>query len=83
MVFEIKDDCSRSQVANLAWPAEDTVGAWECVARGIDAFGLPRMLLSDNSLAFSGKHHNMVVLLEKNLARLGITAITEVVKISV
>ena len=76
VVFEIKDDCSRSQVANLAWPAEDTAGAWECVARGIDAFGLPRMLLSDNSLAFSGKHHNMVVLLEKNLARLGIIAIT-------
>ena len=72
----IKDDCSRTQVANLAWPAEDVDGAWECVARGIDAFGLPQMLLSDNSLAFSGKLHHMVVMLEKNLARLGINAIT-------
>ena len=42
VVFELKDDCSRAQIANLAWPAEDTAGAWECVARGIDAFGLPQ-----------------------------------------
>ena len=76
VVFEVKDDCSRAQVANLAWPAEETAGAWECVARGIDGFGLPRMLLSDNSLAFTGKRHNVVVLLEKNLARLGIKTIT-------
>ena len=76
VVFEIKDDCSRAQIANLAWPEEDTAGAWECVARGIDAFGVPQMLLSDNSLAFSGKLHHMVVLLEKNLVRLGIKAIT-------
>ena len=76
VVFELKDDCSRTQIANLAWPAEDVEGAWECVARGIDAFGLPHMLLSDNSLAFSGKLHHMVVRLEKNLARLGIQAIT-------
>jgi len=76
VVFELKDDCSRTQIANLAWPAEDVEGAWECVARGIDAFGLPHMLLSDNSLAFSGKLHHMVVMLEKTLARLGIQAIT-------
>lgn len=75
-VFEIKDDCSRSQIANLAWPTEDTAGAWECLARGIDAFGRPLMVLSDNSLAFTGKHHNRIVLVEKNLARLGIQLIT-------
>ena len=87
VVFELKDDCSRTQIANLAWPAEDVEGAWECVARGIDAFGLPHMLLSDNSLAFSGKLHHMVVMLEKTLARLGIQASRpwpgEVVKFSV
>ena len=75
-VFEIKDDCSRTQVANLAWPGEETIGAWECVARGIDDFGCPRLFLTDNSLAFSGKLHHTVVLLEKNLIKLGIKPIT-------
>jgi hypothetical protein len=75
-VFEVKDDCSRCQMANLAWPAEETTGAWECLARGIDDYGVPYMVLSDNSLAFTGKHHNRVVLVEKNLARLGIQLIT-------
>lgn len=76
VVFEVKDDCSRTQIANLAWTAEDTMGAWECLARGIDAFGKPYLLLSDNSLAFSGKLHNTIVLVEKNLIRLGIKPIT-------
>jgi transposase InsO family protein len=76
VVFEVKDDCSRTQIANLAWPAEDTEGAWECLAGGIDAFGKPGMVLSDNSLAFSGKLHHTMVQLEKNLAELKIKAIT-------
>jgi len=75
-VFEIKDDCSRTQIANLAWAAEDTLGAWECLARGIDEFGLPYLVLADNSLAFTGKHQQRVVLVEKNLAALGIKLIT-------
>jgi transposase InsO family protein len=32
VIFEVKDDCSRAQIANLAWTAEDTMGAWECLA---------------------------------------------------
>jgi transposase InsO family protein len=76
VVFELKDDCSRTQIANLAWTAEDAMGAWECLARGIDEFGKPRLLLSDNSLAFSGKLHNRIVLTEKNLIALGIKPIT-------
>jgi leucine-zipper of insertion element IS481/Integrase core domain len=75
-VFEVKDDCSRTQIANLAWTAEDTMGAWECLARGIDEFGKPYLLLSDNSLAFSGRAHNRIVLAEKNLMALGIKPIT-------
>jgi transposase InsO family protein len=76
VVFEVKDDCSRAQIANLAWTAEDAMGAWECLARGIDEFGKPHLLLSDNSLAFSGKLHNTIVLVEKNLIALGIKPIT-------
>jgi transposase InsO family protein len=76
VVFEVKDDCSRTQIANLGWTAEDAMGAWECLARGIDEFGKPHLLLSDNSLAFSGKLHNQIVLVEKNLIALGIKPIT-------
>jgi transposase len=76
VVFEVKDDCSRTQIANLAWTAEDTMGAWECLARGIDEFGKPHLLLSDNSLAFSGRINNTMVLVEKNLIALGIKPIT-------
>jgi transposase-like protein len=76
VVFEVKDDCSRAQIANLAWTAEDGMGAWECLARGIDKFGPPRLLLSDNSLAFSGKAHGRIVLVERNLLALGIKPIT-------
>ena len=76
VIFEVKDDCSRTQIANLAWTAEDTMGAWECLARGIDAFGKPRLLLSDNSLAFTGKAYNKIVLVERNLMALGIKPIT-------
>jgi Integrase core domain len=71
VVFEVKDDCSRTQIANLAWTAEDTLGAWECLARDIDEFGKPRLLLSDNSLAFSGKRHNTIVLVEEKPAGVG------------
>jgi transposase InsO family protein len=76
VVFEVKDDCSRAQIANLGWTSEDALGAWECLARGIDDFGKPRLLLSDNSLAFTGKAHNRIVLVEKNLMALGIKPIT-------
>lgn len=76
VIFEVKDDCSRTQIANLAWTAEDTMGAWECLARGIDAFAKPHLLLSDNSLAFTGKAYNKIVLVEKNLIALGIKPIT-------
>ena len=76
VVFEVKDDCSRTQIGNLAWTAEDTMGAWECLARGMDVFGKPRLLLSDNSLAFTGKAQNKIVLVEKNLIALGIKPIT-------
>src|SRR5215216_2434056 len=76
VIFEVKDDCSRTQIANLAWTAEDTLGAWECLARGIDDFGMPHLLLSDNSLAFTGKAHDRIVLVEKNLIALGVKPIT-------
>lgn len=75
VVFEIIDDHSRYHVAGLAWPCEDTEGAWKALSTGIDNYGKPRMVLSDNGLAFTGRRVGKRVLFEKNLAALGIKLI--------
>jgi hypothetical protein len=72
VIFELKDDCSRYLLEERAWPREDTLGAWTCLAAAISRYGRPRLLLSDNSLAFTGHHRHLVVLFEQNLIRLGI-----------
>ena len=41
VVFELLDDHSRYQVGNLAWPAEDTIGAWKCLSTAINHYGRP------------------------------------------
>lgn len=45
------------------------------MTRAIDRYGQPRIALSDNGLAFTGRFVNTYVLFEKNLARLGIKLI--------
>jgi transposase InsO family protein len=75
-VFELIDDHSRYEVATLAWPTEDTAGAWECISRAMHTYGRPRMLLSDNGLAFTGKHMGFTVMFETNLSKLGVKTIT-------
>jgi transposase InsO family protein len=76
VVFQLIDDHSRYEVATLAWPAEDTAGAWECAAAAIRRYGKPRMLLSDNGLAFTGKRMGFTVMFEDNLRLLGVKSIT-------
>jgi transposase InsO family protein len=75
VVFEILDDHSRYNVDALAWPQENTEGAWTAMTRAIGRYGPPRMVLSDNGLAFTGRRVNSQVLFEKNLARLGVKLI--------
>src|SRR4051794_1963862 len=75
VVFEILDDHSRYNVEALAWPQENTEGAWTAMTRAISRYGTPRMVLSDNGLAFTGRRVNSQVLFEKNLARLGVKLI--------
>jgi transposase-like protein len=75
VVFEIKDDRTRYLVDVRAWPQEDTLGAWTSLSQAISRYGKPRMVLSDNSLAFTGRRVNRVVLVEKNLIALGIKPI--------
>jgi transposase InsO family protein len=76
VIFQLIDDHSRYEVATLAWASEETAGAWECAARAIRIYGKPRMLLSDNGLAFSGSRMGFTVLFENNLRALGVKPIT-------
>ncbi len=76
VVFEILDDHSRYMVDSMAWPSETTEGAWTTMTRAITRYGAPRMVLTDNGLAFTGRHRmSSQVLFEKNLARLGVKLI--------
>jgi len=75
VVFEILDDHSRYNLDSLAWPSETTEGAWTAMTRAIARYGNPRMVLTDNGLAFTGRRVNTRVLFEKNLARLGVKLI--------
>ncbi|WP_280443489.1 IS481 family transposase [Nocardia brasiliensis] len=76
VIFQLTDDHSRYELTDLAWPREDTEGAWRCVSTAIERYGQPRMILSDNGLSFTGKHIGIMVSFERNLARLGIKLIT-------
>lgn len=77
VVFEILDDHSRYMLDSMAWPGETTEGAWTAMTRAIGRYGAPRMVLTDNGLAFTGRRvdSRMRVLFEKNLARLGVKLI--------
>jgi transposase InsO family protein len=75
VVFEVLDDHSRYMVDSLAWPSETTEGAWTTMTRAVGRYGAPRMVLTDNGLAFTGRRVDSRVLFEKNLARLGIKLI--------
>lgn len=74
-VFQILDDHSRYEVGNLVWPAENTAGAWAAITAAMGRYGVPRMVLSDNGLAFTGRRLKMKVLFETNLALAGIKLI--------
>ena len=52
------------------------MGAWECLARGIDAFGKPRSVAVRQLAGLHRQGHNKIVLVERNLMVLGIKPIT-------
>jgi transposase InsO family protein len=76
VVFELVDDHSRAAVDLLAAPAETAQGAWTCLLRAIERYGLPTRLLSDNGTALSGARRGWVSSFEQGLRALAITPIT-------
>lgn len=56
-VFDVLDDCTRMLVACHAAPAETTDAAITAIRRAVTDHGAPAIVLSDNGLAFTSRHH--------------------------
>ncbi|UKD57218.1 IS481 family transposase [Amycolatopsis sp. FU40] len=74
-IVQILDDHSRLDVGTYAAASENGADTWAALQHAFAGYGLPVKLLSDNGLAFSGKHRGRMVELERRLAERGITAI--------
>ncbi|MGW5748662.1 IS481 family transposase [Amycolatopsis sp. NPDC003861] len=74
-IIQILDDHSRLDVGTYAADSENTTATWAALQQAFAGYGLPVRLLSDNGLAFTGKHRGRMVELERHLAGLGITSI--------
>jgi transposase InsO family protein len=76
VVLQVSDDCSRFDLALRAVKSENAVDVWATVAAAIEEHGLPRLFLSDNGTAFSGRRRGWTSSLDANLTALGVKAIT-------
>ncbi|RSN52160.1 IS481 family transposase [Amycolatopsis sp. WAC 04182] len=74
-VIQILDDHSRLDVGSYAAASENGADTWAALQQAFAGHGLPVKVLSDNGLAFSGKHRGQMVELERHLAEHGVTTI--------
>jgi transposase InsO family protein len=74
-ILQILDDHSRLDVGTYAATSENSAETWAALQQAFAGYGLPVKVLSDNGLAFSGKHRGHMAELERHLAGLGVTAI--------
>jgi transposase InsO family protein len=75
-VLDTIDDHSRLLLAAVATPAPTGEAAWDCFEEASSRYGLPRQVLSDNGLCFTGRLHGVEVAFERSLAELGVDLIT-------
>lgn len=74
-IVQILDDHSRLDVCDYAAKSENSADTWAAYERAFDGYGIPVRALSDNGLAFSGKHRGGMAEVERNLAAKGTIAI--------
>jgi transposase InsO family protein len=74
-VLQILDDHSRLDVGSYAARSENGADTWAALQQAFAGHGLPVRVLSDNGLAFSGKHRGVMVEVERRLAEHGIVTI--------
>src|SRR4030095_3630007 len=69
------DDHARFLLAALAVDRLSGEAAWACFVAASSAYGLPRQLLSDNHLSFTGRLDGLEVAFERKLAEVGVKLI--------
>lgn len=74
-IIQILDDHSRLDVCSYAATSENSAATLAALQQAFAGYGLPVRVLSDNGLAFSGKHRGGMALVERELAAHGIQAI--------
>lgn len=74
-VMDMIDDHSRYLLSALASPAPTGDAAWDCFEDAASRYGLPRQVLSDNGLCFTGRLHKVEVEFERSLGDLGVELI--------
>jgi transposase InsO family protein len=76
VVLHLLDDCSRYDLALNAVGSENAADVWDTFTAAVAEHGLPRVLLTDNGTAFSGRRRGWLSALEQNLSVLGVNHIT-------
>jgi transposase InsO family protein len=74
-VVDLIDDHSRYLLAALAGPAATGELAWDAFETAATRYGLPRQVLSDNGLCFTGRLHGVEVMFQTSLKDLGVEMI--------
>src|SRR6266511_3856576 len=74
-VIDIIDDHSRFLLATHACLAPTCEAGWAALRAAVAAYGLPRQVLSDNGLNFTGRLHGMTVAFERQVRAAGIELI--------
>jgi transposase InsO family protein len=71
-VVDCLDDHARYLLCALACASPTGEAAWACFVRASAAHGLPRQLLSDNHLSFTGRLFGQEVAFERRLREVGV-----------
>jgi transposase InsO family protein len=74
-VVDLLDDHARFLLAALAVASPTGEAAWACFVAASAAHGLPRQLLSDNGLSFTGRLFGVQVAFERKLSEIGVELI--------
>jgi transposase InsO family protein len=74
-VVDCLDDDARFLLAALACTSPTGEAAWACFVAASAASGLPRQLLSDNHLSFTGRRYGIEVAFQRKPAEVGVEPI--------
>lgn len=74
-VVDLVDDHSRFLLATYVCPAPTALAGWAAVRAAVAAHGLPRQMLSDNGLNFTGRLRGVTVAFERQVRAAGIELI--------